>query len=87
MIAAVGGGFDGGAITSKAGALLLREMDRAIGLIDRMAGCFTDGRSQADVTHAVEILVGQHIVGITLGYEDVNDHVTLRFDPVLCRRW
>ncbi len=61
------GGFDGGAITSNAGVLLLRETDRAIGLIDRVAGCFTDGRSQADVTHAVETLVGQHIVGIALG--------------------
>ena len=83
MIVAVGGGLCGGAITSNAGALLLRETDRAIGLIDRVAGCFTDGRSQADVAHAVETLVGQHIVGIALGYEDVNDHVTLRFDPVL----
>lgn len=36
-------GFDGGAITLDAGALLLRETDRAIGLIDRVAGCFTDG--------------------------------------------
>jgi hypothetical protein len=76
-------GFDGGAVTSDAGALLLREADRTIALIDRVAGCFADGRDQADVVHTVRTLVGQRIVAIALGYEDVNDHDTLRFDPVL----
>ena len=76
-------GFDGGLVTSDAGAVLLRETDRAIALIDRVAACFTDGRRQADVVHTVRTLVGQRIIGIALGYEDVNDHDTLRFDPVL----
>ncbi len=76
-------GFDGGLVTSDAGALLLREADRAIGLIERVAACFTDGRNQADVVHTVRTLVGQRIVGIALGCEDVNDHDRLRFDPVL----
>jgi len=76
-------GFDGGLVTSDAGALLLREADRVIGLIDRVAACFSDGRDQANVVHSVRTLVGQRILGIALGYEDVNDHDTLRFDPVL----
>ena len=76
-------GFDGGRMTSDAGALLLREADRVIGLIDRVAACFTDGRNPGGVVHAVRTLVGQRIIAIALGYEDVNDHDTLRFDPVL----
>jgi hypothetical protein len=75
--------FDGGAITSNAGALLLREADRAIGLIDRVAACFEDRRDPEAVVHAVRTLVGQRIVGIACGYEDINDHDQLRFDPVL----
>jgi hypothetical protein len=75
--------FEGGAITSDAGALLLREADRAIGLIDRVAACFDDRRQPDAVVHAVRTLVGQRIVGIACGYEDVNDHDQLRFDPVL----
>jgi hypothetical protein len=75
--------FDGGAVTSDAGALLLREADRAVRLIDRVAGCFSDGRDQTGVVHAVHTLVGQRIIGIALGYEDVNDHDALRLDPVL----
>jgi hypothetical protein len=76
-------GFDGGRMTSDAGALLLREADRVIALIDRVAACFTDGRNPGGVVHTVRTLVGQRIIGLALGYEDVNDHDTLRFDPVL----
>jgi Transposase DDE domain group 1 len=75
--------FDGGAITSDAGALLLREADRAIGLIDRVAACFKDWRRPDAVVHGLRTLIGQRIVGIACGYEDVNDHDQLRFDPVL----
>jgi hypothetical protein len=75
--------FDGGAITSDAGVLLLREADRAIGLIDRVAACFKDRRRPEAVVHGLRTLVGQRIVGIACGYEDVNDHDRLRFDPVL----
>jgi hypothetical protein len=75
--------FDGGAITSDAGALLLREVDRAIGLTERVAACFTDHREADQVIHALPTLIGQRIVAIALGYEDVNDHDTLRHDPVL----
>src|SRR6476661_7431480 len=75
--------FDGGAITSDAGALLLGATNRAIRLIDRLAGCFRDRRCQELIEHRVETLVGQRVLGIALGYEDVNDHDELRHDPVM----
>lgn len=75
--------FDGGRITTDAGALLLGAADRAIGLIDRFAGCFTDRRCQALIEHEVSTLVGQRVFGIALGYEDLNDHDRLRHDPLL----
>ncbi|MBB6305561.1 MULTISPECIES: IS1380 family transposase [Rhizobium] len=76
-------GFDGGAITSDAGALLLRHVDGAIGLFDRVAACFVDGRDRKCTVHSVRTLIGQRIAAIALGYEDVDDHDTLRQDPVL----
>ena len=75
--------FDGGAVTSDAGTVLLRAADRAIELIGRVAACFTDHRDADQVIHALPTLIGQRIVAIALGYEDVNDHDTLRRDPVL----
>lgn len=76
-------GFDGGAITSDAGALLLKATDGAIGLMERFADCFIDRREPAQVEHTVRTLVGQRIFGIALGYEDLNDHDELRHDPVM----
>ena len=76
-------GFDGGAITSDAGALLLGEADRAIRLTTRFAACFTDARMAELVEHQVGTMVLQRVVGIALGYEDLNDHDELRHDPVL----
>jgi hypothetical protein len=75
--------FDGGLITSDAGALLLGATDRAIGLVDRFAACFIDNRSQELVEHRVSTLVGQRVFGLALGYEDLNDHDELRHDPVM----
>jgi len=75
--------FDGGSITSNAGALLLRRIDRALGLFDRVAACFTDHRDPRLTEHSVRTLVAQRITGISLGYEDLNDHDELRRDPVL----
>jgi Transposase DDE domain group 1 len=75
--------FDGGSITSDAGGLLLGATDRAIRLTERFASCFTDVRSAELVEHQVSTLVMQRIVGIALGYEDLNDHDELRHDPVL----
>ena len=80
---AVVAGFDGGAITSDAGALLLGATDRAIGLVGRFAACFRDTRSPERIEHAVTTLVGQRVFGIALGYEDLLDHDQLRHDPVL----
>jgi hypothetical protein len=75
--------FDGGAITSDAGALLLGATDRAIGLVVRMAACFTDARRPDLVEHGVATLIGQRVFGIALGYEDLNDHDHLRHDPAM----
>ena len=75
--------FSGGTITSNAGALLLAQADRAVGIIDSFAACFGDGRNQGLIEHTVRTLVGQRIVGIALGHEDLVDHDDLRHDPVL----
>ena len=78
---AVVAGFDGGDITSNAGALLLGQVDRGLGLMRRFAACFTDRRNPYFVEHQVETLVGQRVFGLALGYEDLNDHDELRKDP------
>ena len=75
--------FDGGELTSDAGALLLRQADRVLDLSRRVADCFSDRRNQDLVEHSVQAMVGQRIAGIALGYEDLNDHDELRRDPVL----
>jgi hypothetical protein len=75
--------FDGGAITSDAGALLLGATDRAIRMMDRFASCFHDERRQDLIEHEIVTLVGQRVFGIALGYEDLNDHDELRHDPVM----
>src|SRR4051795_2928312 len=80
---AVVASFDGGALTSDAGALLLGATDRVLGLTHRLAACFQDSRDPTYTEHAVETLVMQRVVGIALGYEDLNDHDQLRHDPVL----
>jgi hypothetical protein len=76
-------GFDGGAITSDAGALLLGQADRAVRLTERFAACFRDARLAELVEHRVETLVMQRVFGIALGYEDLNDHDELRCDPAM----
>lgn len=75
--------FDGGAITSNAGALLLGATDRAINLVGRFAACFRDARMPERVEHDIATLIGQRIFGIALGHEDIVDHDQLRHDPVL----
>jgi hypothetical protein len=75
--------FDGGAITSDAGALLLGAADHAIRLTERFAACFHDVRRQDLIEHKVVTLVGQRVFGIALGYEDLNDHDDLRHDPMM----
>jgi Transposase DDE domain group 1 len=75
--------FDGGAVSSDAGGLLLGAVDKAIGLIERFAACFSDGRRQSSIEHEVVTLLGQRVFGIALGYEDLLDHDRLRHDPVM----
>jgi hypothetical protein len=75
--------FDGGAVTSDAGALLLGAADKAIGLVGRFAACFKDGRSPGRVEHEIATMVGQRVFGIALGYEDLVDHDQLRHDPAM----
>ena len=77
------GRFDGGTISSDAGGLLLRECERATGLIRQFARCFTDHRDPEQIEHWVEGLVAQRVYGLCLGYEDLNDHDALRHDPLL----
>jgi len=74
---------DGGALTSDAGALLLRRMDEGLGLTRRLAGCLVDGREPGKVRHEVLALLRQRIYQIACGYEDCNDADHLRFDPAL----
>jgi hypothetical protein len=75
--------FDGGALSSDGGALLLRELDARVGVTARFSACFTDHRDADQVEHSVLDLVRQRIYGIALGYEDLNDHDDLRWDPLL----
>jgi len=74
--------FDGGALTSDGGAVLLREVDRATGILARFVACFRDARDPARITHPVATLVRQRVYGLALGYEDLNDHDQLRHDPL-----
>ncbi len=74
--------FDGGRLTSDAGGLLLREADRRLGLTASLASCITDPRDPSKITHDLRTLLCQRVFGIALGYEDLNDHATLRDDPL-----
>lgn len=72
--------FQGGAVTSGAGIILLREIDRKLGLTAALAADFSDERDQSYVDHTVQSMIAQRIHGLVLGYEDLNDHTTLRKD-------
>jgi Transposase DDE domain group 1 len=75
--------FDGGAISSDGGGLLLREVEKRIGILHQFAACFTDYRNADLIEHTVQELVAQRVYGLALGYEDLNDHEELRNDPLL----
>jgi hypothetical protein len=75
--------FDGGAITTEGGGLLLREVEKRIGIVRQFAACFLDYRNPDLIEHSVEELVAQRVYGLALGYEDLNDHEELRKDPLL----
>ncbi len=77
------GRFDGGRLTSDAGGLLLREVNRQLDLLPRIAACFTDYRHTGMIDHTLGELLAQRIYGLALGYEDINDHDELRADSLL----
>jgi Transposase DDE domain group 1 len=75
--------FDGGRITSDGGGLLLREVEKRTGILRQFAACFTDHRDEELIEHTVGELIAQRVYALALGYEDVNDHDQLRYDPLL----
>ena len=75
--------FDGGRITSDAGGLLLREVERKLGILRQLAACFDDHRDPDLIEHSVLELISQRVYALALGYEDLNDHDELRHDPLL----
>jgi hypothetical protein len=75
--------FDGGEITSDAGALLLREVEKRTRILRQLSNCFTDHRDPERIEHSVFELLAQRIYGLALGYEDINDHDRLRHDPLM----
>jgi len=75
--------FAGDWLTTEGGSLLLRQADRKIGLLRRVAGCFRDYRQPERIEHRLEEMLAQRIYGLALGYEDLNDHEQLRQDPLL----
>jgi hypothetical protein len=75
--------FDGGKISSDSGGLLLREVEHRTHILKRLAGCFTDHRDAEQIEHSLESLIKQRVMGLALGYEDLNDHDALRQDPLL----
>jgi len=75
--------FDGGDVTSDGGILLLRQLDREMGLTRAIARRLSDDRDPQRCLHRTETLVRQRVFGLALGYEDLNDHQALRHDIAL----
>lgn len=75
--------FEGGIITSDAGIVLMAELDKKLRITARFAEGFQDYRNPSYVDYPVHQLLAQRVYGIILGYEDVNDHDKLRYDPAL----
>lgn len=75
--------FEAGHVSSDGGAVLVARLDRTHGYVARFARCFTDHRDPDLIEHTLEQLLRQRVYGLTLGYEDLNDHDRLRHDPLL----
>jgi len=73
--------FTGGQMTSDAGVLLLREMEKRVGIIRALSRAIRDNRHQSYVKHSLNGLLSQRIFQIVCGYEDANDSDALRVDP------
>jgi len=76
-------GFTAGQVSTDGGSPLLRQTDRKIGLLKRVASCFIDRRSPLLIEHRLSEMLSQRIYGLALGYEDLNDHEQLRHDPLM----
>ena len=74
--------FKGEPVTSDAGLTLISELDRKREITSRLASCFKDYRNPNKILHPVHNLIAQRIYGLIMGYEDINDHETLRHDPI-----
>ncbi len=79
----VSAAFDGGWVTSDGGGLLLREVEEQFAIVRSFAGCFSDHRDPEAIEFSVLELLRQRVMGLALGYEDLNDHDRLRLDPLL----
>jgi DDE family transposase len=77
------GQFDAGAISSDGGAILLREVDRRIHLLDRVNRLIPDPRDPLHIQHDQRTLIAQRVLAIACGWEDLNDHTNLRNDLIL----
>ena len=75
--------FQGGAISSDGGVMLVRQVDRRIGLSAAVAAALNDPRAPERITHELRDLVAQRLYGLCCGYEDLNDHDRLRLDPLM----
>jgi len=75
--------FSGGDISSDGGVLLLREVDRRLGLLKAASQVLHDPRDSGKVVHSQLNLLRQRVYGLCLGYEDLNDHQELRRDPAI----
>ena len=75
-------GFDGGQMSSDAGVLLLREVERRLGIAARLAGCIADRRDPERISHGVDEMLRLRMFAIAAGYEDADDCDSLRDDPV-----
>lgn len=75
--------FAGGAISSDGGVLLLQQVDQRLGLSAAVAGVLDDPRRQASCEHDLLSVIRQRLYGLALGYEDLNDHDTLRHDLLM----
>jgi hypothetical protein len=75
--------FEGGALSSDGGLMLLRQVDRRIGLSAAVSEALHDPRDPGRVTHSLQALVAQRLYALACGYEDLNDHAQLRSDPLM----
>src|ERR1700751_4649933 len=79
--------FDGGHVSSDGGGVLLAQLDRSYGYLQRFSACFCDYRDPEQMEHTLQELLRQRVYALGLGYEDLNDHDSLRWDPLRASLW